>query len=216
MKDLSPPESGRTGQMVARAANVSVSRGRGQHHGDAKNALLAAAETMLDRGGLADLSLRAIAEAAGVSRQAPYNHFRDKKALLAALARAGFEDLGQAIAAIREGKGQPRERLADAAAAYIGFAVRRRSLFRLMFSREVVDINDYADARHAAEAAFSELRKIIEPSVVPTELESLSLAAWSIVHGYATLSNELFHTGDSASHRSMAELFGKLILAGTT
>lgn len=199
--------------MTADATDVSSPRGRGQRHGDAKNALLAAAEAMLDRGGLAELSLRAIAEAAGVSRQAPYNHFRDKKELLAALARAGFEDLRQTVAVIRQSKGHARDRLADAAAAYIGFAMERQSLFRLMFSRELVDINDYADARQAAEGAFDELRQIVALSVPPTHLESLSLAAWSIVHGYATLSNELFRSSDPAPDRDMPELFAKLIFS---
>lgn len=71
---------------------------RGYHHGDARNALITAAGELLETVGAAGLSLRQVAERAGLSRQAPYNHFDDKEALLAELARIGFERLAAAVA----------------------------------------------------------------------------------------------------------------------
>lgn len=63
------------------------------HHGDLKNALLASARRMLERDGPSEVSFRGISRAVGVSQAAPYNHFRDKEDLLAALATVGFIEL---------------------------------------------------------------------------------------------------------------------------
>ncbi len=74
------------------------------HHGDARNALLTAAGELLEQTGAAGLSLRQVAERAGLSRQAPYNHFADKAALLAELVADGFGRLRDAMSAA-EGTG---------------------------------------------------------------------------------------------------------------
>ncbi len=63
------------------------------HHGDLRNSLIAAAEVLLVQKGLTELSLREVAKAAGVSNAAPYRHFRDKTALIEALAEGGFLQL---------------------------------------------------------------------------------------------------------------------------
>ncbi len=60
------------------------------HHGNLRQELMELAERHLIEGGVGDLSLRALAREIGVSQTAPYRHFRDKNALLAALATEGF------------------------------------------------------------------------------------------------------------------------------
>ena len=110
---------------------------RGYHHGDARNALLAAAAGLLEKPGAASLSLREVAEHAGLSRQAPYNHFKNKDALLAELARQGYEQLAVSLATCRDAKGH--NTLERAAESYIRRAQEAPALFRLMFSRELVD-----------------------------------------------------------------------------
>src|SRR4051812_26419852 len=70
---------------------------RPYHHGNLREALLDAGERALESGGAANLSLRELARAAGVSHAAPRRHFADKQALLDALAVAGFERLGTAL-----------------------------------------------------------------------------------------------------------------------
>lgn len=184
----------------------------GYHHGDARNALLAAAASLLESVGAQGLSLRQVAEKAGLSRQAPYNHFADKEALLAELVRAGFERLA---AEIRGVKGYPGGRLAlqGAAEAYIGFAQRAPALFRLMFSRELVDPARFPEVGAAASAAYQALVEIIATLSEPPRREELSLAAWSLVHGYATLWTE---TGleDKSRRIARARLFAQLIRDG--
>src|SRR5690554_7850941 len=71
------------------------------HHGDLRSALLQEADVMLKENGIEGLSLRQLAERVGVSRTAPYHHFRDKHELLCALATEGFRELDQLVADTR-------------------------------------------------------------------------------------------------------------------
>src|SRR5258706_77678 len=67
------------------------------HHGDLPAALLRAAGRTLEKRGIGALSLRDTARQAGVSHNAPYRHFSDREALLAALAAEGFAMLGERL-----------------------------------------------------------------------------------------------------------------------
>jgi AcrR family transcriptional regulator len=178
------------------------------HHGNARNALLAAALELLGPVGAAELSLRGVAERAGLSRQAPYNHFADKEALLAELARIGFERLESRVKAV---EGYPKGvSLEHAANAYIDFAQGAPALFRLMFSRELTDLSRYPAAMAAAHSAFGSLAAIVGTLTTPGRAEELSLAAWCLVHGYATLCNETgLESQDRRSER--ARLFARVI-----
>ena len=105
------------------------------HHGDLRNALLEAGEQLLVERGAAALSLREVAKLAGVSHAAPYRHFRDKAALLQALAASGFErlqvDIKAAAARIAH---DPELKLVEAGVAYVRLAVRNPALMQLMFA----------------------------------------------------------------------------------
>src|SRR3954471_23808284 len=115
---------------------VRMPETRPYHHGDLRAALLAAAErTLRDRGAVA-LSLRELARETGVSHAAPGRHFKDKQALLDALALAGYERLAQTLEAADD-PGLPLEpRLTALAKAYLGFAVENAALLELMFARK--------------------------------------------------------------------------------
>jgi AcrR family transcriptional regulator len=107
------------------------------HHGDLRAALIEAAAAEVERGGYENLSLRELAASLDVSRAAPYRHFVDRRALLAALATEGFDELTtiyrRAISAGRT----PRARLAASGRAYLAFAAERPQLFRLMFASDL-------------------------------------------------------------------------------
>lgn len=188
---------------------VSRAASRGSyHHGDAKNALLAAARDLIESVGAAGLSLRQVAERARLSRQAPYNHFADKEALLAELVREGFCQLGTAVSLA--GSSPTRDDLARVAEAYIGFAQTTPALFRLMFSRELIDLAKFPDASAAAAAAFGQMVAIVARYAAPDQVDELSLAAWSVVHGYSMLCIE---TNLEAKERrtERAQLFARII-----
>lgn len=181
---------------------------RGYHHGDARNALLGAASDLLEKVGAAGLSLRQVAERAGLSRQAPYNHFENKEALLAELARQGFERLAASLAAGADPKAKSAlERAAD---AYIRHAQQAPALFRLMFSRELVDLARFPAAARAGSNAFEKLNEIVAAFTPPERVRDLALAAWSLVHGYATLCIEVALEPD-ARRAARARLFARII-----
>jgi AcrR family transcriptional regulator len=188
---------------------------RAYHHGDARNALLGAAADLLEKTGAARLSLRQVAEHAGLSRQAPYNHFKDKETLLAELVRDGFERLALSLAA--GGDAKANNALQRAADVYIRRAQRAPALFRLMFSRELVDLARFPSAAQAGATAFGELKKIVAAFAPPDQVSELALAAWSLVHGYATLCIEVA-LEPVARRGARARLFAHIIRAasGTT
>jgi AcrR family transcriptional regulator len=107
---------------------------RPYHHGNLREALLDAGERALESGGAANLSLRELARAVGVSHAAPRRHFADKQALLDVLALAGFERLGATLGAATADADDFPARLLALARAYVAFATAHPALIELMFA----------------------------------------------------------------------------------
>lgn len=104
--------------------------------GGTRAALLAAAAELLEAGGMDAVTLRAVGERAGVSRQAPYGHFADKVELLSVLAAGYFRALGQEVRAAAGDEPDPVRRLDAMCGAYLRFAVDAPRRYRLMFGPE--------------------------------------------------------------------------------
>lgn len=181
------------------------------HHGDARNAILGSARRLLEKTGAATLSLRQVAEAAGLSRQAPYNHFANKEALLAELVRDGFVRLAADIRAAADPKSRAERQLAAAGEAYITFALSEPTLFRLMFSRELVDLRRHEEAGKAADDTLKALAEIVRRIDKGGDRNGLVLASWSIVHGYAVLCIEAGLEGRRAVRQRAAQFAGLLM-----
>ena len=162
------------------------------HHGDLRNALLQAAEQLLMEQGVARLSLRAVAKQAGVSHAAPYRHFRDKAALLRALAQSGFERLAAVMRAATDTVAHnPELKLVEAGVAYVRQAVDQPEICQLMFGGSVDPQEDVAYQR-AARAAFEALLEIIREGIGTgvfrdRDPQELALVAWTSMHGMAML-----------------------------
>src|SRR4051794_27635084 len=108
------------------------------HHGDLQRALVDAAVALLAEGGAAAVTLREVARRAGVTHAAPYRHFADKAALLAAVAEEGFRALHDAVArAGAEAPDDPLARLAASGQAYLRFAMSHPAHYRVMFGPDV-------------------------------------------------------------------------------
>ncbi len=157
------------------------------HHGNLRPALVAAALERIESHGVEGVTLRAVAAQVGVSHAAPYAHFRDKNALLAAVAAAGFRELQARLRASR--KSQRRgsgNALARMGALYVAFAREHPALYALMFGRDVGQArSDELD--EASEAAWRELQETVAADVTPSQARAAALAAWSLVHGLASL-----------------------------
>lgn len=165
---------------------------RRYHHGDLRAALLTRAEDTLREKGPAALSLRELARDLGVSHAAPSRHFKDKQALLDALALVGFDRLDEAFAASLEGVGDSfAERLATTARTYVDFATANAELLDLMFaikhtpeaSEDLLAASQRWTDRTVSLIAEGQRRGEVREG----PLESVGIGVFSTLHGYATL-----------------------------
>jgi len=152
------------------------------HHGDLKAAILAQAAVLVAERGADGVSLRELARAAGVSHAAPAHHFTDRRGLFTALATEGFQLLATALTAARPD-------FVDAALAYVRFALDHPGHYAVMFDKSLHDDTDPGLVA-AQDAAGLELRRGVGTLSDPraqADPEAAALAAWSLVHGFATL-----------------------------
>jgi AcrR family transcriptional regulator len=160
------------------------------HHGDLHDALLGAAERVLERDGLAGLTLRAVAREAGVSHAAPTHHFGDLTGLLSELAAIGFRRFGAAMIAARNSEIHPLMKGFASAKAYVAYARASPGMFSLMFRTERLDMSR-PSLHEAASASFEGLATAVGAGRAGEELtldQAAAIArAWSLVHGFTTL-----------------------------
>jgi len=187
------PKSARVGKR-----SVPRTAGAGEdtpyHHGALRDALLRAAERVLERDGLAGLTLRAVAREAGVSHAAPTHHFGDLAGLVSELAAIGFRQFNAAMAAAGATGTMPIEKAMARAKAYVAYAQAHPGMYGLMFRTERLDMSR-PSLHEAASASFAGLAGSIGESrheQIHEEALSLDQAAaiaraWSLVHGFTML-----------------------------
>jgi AcrR family transcriptional regulator len=163
------------------------------HHGALREALLQAAEKVLERDGLPGLTLRAVAREAGVSHAAPTHHFGDVTGLLSELAAIGYCRFGAAMAAAST-TAMPKQRGLASAKAYVAFALAHPGMYGLMFRAERLDmtrpaLRDAADSSFAGFAAAIGANRGEQISTESLTLEQAGAltAMWSLMHGFSTL-----------------------------
>ncbi|MFF5143435.1 TetR/AcrR family transcriptional regulator [Streptomyces sp. NPDC013157] len=164
---------------------------RPYHHGDLRAALLTSAERTLREKGTAALSLRELARDIGVSHAAPGRHFKDKQALLDALALSGYERLNQALSSADRPDAALEPRMTALARAYVGFAVGNPELLELMYSRKH-DPDAGTDLAAAAEHSLRSFVLLVADAqrrgeIVQGDPETVTLTAAACIHGLAAL-----------------------------
>lgn len=176
---------------------------RGYHHGNLREALIRAALELIGQKGPAGVTFADAARAAGVSSAAPYRHFRDRDALMADVARRGFEQLAKDLAlAWDEGRPEPLVAFERLGRAYLSFARREPALYAAMFEAGLPPDADQ-ELRQAGERAFEVLRGAAETvtGLLPKQgrppASMVALHVWSLSHGIASL----FARGDAARRK---------------
>jgi AcrR family transcriptional regulator len=169
------------------------------HHGDLPRAIVKAALEILRETQSLDFSLRELARRAGVSHNAPYKHFSDKRELLAAVSATGFEMLTKRMAREIAGLGNAREQLFAMLRAYIDHGVENPALYSLMFGgylsgpdreRPAIELaeGDKTKALLAGVIIAGGLgRAIPHTSRNERKIAGAILACWSLVHGLTLL-----------------------------
>ena len=167
--------------------------GRGYHHGNLREALIEAAPDLIATKGPEGFTFAEAARQAGVSAAAPYRHFRDRDALVQAVALRGFERFGARLGeAWDEGLPDPMVAFKRIGLAYLAFARDETPLFSAMFESGI-DIDNNRALRKASDDAFQIVRQAAE--LVCNKLDTerrpppmmVALHVWSLTHGIACL-----------------------------
>ena len=186
--------------------------GKKYHHGDLKNALIAAGIEILAQEGLSGLSLRAVAKRAGVSHSAPYAHFADKQALIAAISTEGFKQLDAALeAAASLYPDDPRQQLVEGTWAYVQFAINNTGVFKLMFSGVLEKELDYPAFIEVSHRTLARVVTAVQAaqadgSLHPSPPELVAAAIWGQVHGLTQLMLEGQFTHTVIDRYTMREI----------
>jgi AcrR family transcriptional regulator len=178
-------------------------RGRGYHHGNLKEALIAAALDLIGEKGPTGFTFAEAARSAGVSPAAPYRHFRDRDELLADVAKRGFAMFTTALAAAwDEGRPHPMRAFERVGRAYLAFAREQPAYYSAMFESGLPLADDPA-LHEAGERAYAVLRTAAEALVATMPARSrppasmVSFHVWALSHGIASL----FARGDAGRRK---------------
>lgn len=176
---------------------------RGYHHGNLPEALVAAALDLIAEKGPAGFTFAEAARSAGVSPAAPYRHFRDREALMAEVARRGFERLGADLAdAWNDGEPDPVKAFETVGRAYLAFARSEPAFYVAMFESQVAPDASPELAR-AADGAFAVVRQASQAvcATIPGDSRPpalmVGLHVWSLAQGIASL----FARGDAGRRK---------------
>ena len=164
---------------------------RPYHHGNLRDAVLAAARTMVASQGPAHLSLRAVARVVGVSHPALYSHFRSRQDLLLELSQEALQALADHLQRAAAKAKRPVEALLALATAYFRFGLADPARLQLAFTAELAHSTD-PRLRAAATAAEAPVlaamtRAAAERWLPAGDVRSRSVALWSLVHGFTLL-----------------------------
>jgi AcrR family transcriptional regulator len=173
--------------------HIDRQKPKSYHHGDLRNALIQAGLELLVEGGVQELDLRKVARRAGVSHAAPYRHFADKQALIAAINEEGFHLLADRIrSTLREVPDEPVEQLFGVALAYVRFAKENPWLMREMFSGLSIERETFESLHMASKSVYRLYAEVIRRGqesgkIVDGDPTALAGVLWSVLHGLAML-----------------------------
>jgi AcrR family transcriptional regulator len=176
------------------------------HHGNLREAILQTSLELIEEKGVRALTLREIGTRLGVSRMAPYRHFADKTALLAALGTTGFQQFGDVLDDARKNAGTGYfDQLNTMGLAYVRFAAEHRAHFEVMFGLGGEALHLDQEGSKVADRAFGILEETIRNGQAAGEMidgDSTEIArmVWSLVHGISLLG-----FGVDSNHRSEPE-----------
>ncbi len=166
------------------------------HHGDLRQTLLLTATDIIAEGGIESLSIRKLAERAEVSRTAPYHHFKDKNALLCAIAEQGFLNQNQLVeqAVLETQALSPQQAFEHYVLVYINFAEQNQQTYDLMYGRDIWKTGNASESlQKIAYNSFQVWLKWIEQlqnqKLFDQQLPTLRIAqaTWASLHGLCRL-----------------------------
>lgn len=166
---------------------------RGYHHGSLRAALIEAALGLIGERGPDGFTLREAARRAGVSPAAPYRHFPDKTALLAAVATEAIQQVDRVLTdAVEEAGDDPLEQLRAQGVAFVRFAVEHPAHFRAMYAPDVLDPDRFPELSELSQRTNSIAWRIVRKGqragvIRADDPAATALASVAMVYGLARL-----------------------------
>lgn len=164
------------------------------HHGDLRNAAIAAAVAHIGKTRDTSFTLRELAAMLRVSSTALYRHFPSKRAILAAIAEVGFIELRRRAQAREDAAGDdPAQALFQHGMEYVRLALDSPGSFRVMFQGDVRELDEFPALRAARDASYDDLRRVVARCAKDGQVRDLwsiddvALAMWAGAHGTASL-----------------------------
>jgi AcrR family transcriptional regulator len=162
------------------------------HHGALREELIKACVALIEAEGIGAVSLRRVARTAGVSPGAPYHHFADRSALLAAIAAQGHEILERQLRVAREQSPTAARALGALIEAYVTFARDHPAHIRLMLRGELAQLDRHPETQSAGEGAIQLLTEVVkdcqrEGRAPAGDPGPLVAAVWALSVGIVTL-----------------------------
>ncbi|WP_191600932.1 TetR/AcrR family transcriptional regulator [Marinomonas algicola] len=166
------------------------------HHGDLKQSLTLAATQLLKEDGVDGLSMRKLADRVGVSRTAPYHHFKDKTALLCSIAEQGFLLQNKSISAFITNLEQidSLTLFKNYVYTYIQFAEEHSETYDLMFGRDIWKADNITESlKQESKNSFKlwvQWVEILQKDQVLSKIDPplrVGQATWATLHGMCRL-----------------------------
>jgi len=206
-------------------SELALNGERAYHHGDLRRSLIDAGYALLSEGQNWNFSLREVARRAGVSHNAPYNHFAEKHDLLAAVAAKGFQELRERMLSSIAGIENPKTALIKIASAVVGFGLENPARYRLMLASA---LSTSAAAGSPLEEAMTASRAVLAEVIYrgakagvftasprkKEELQIATLAAFSAVHGLTMLTLDGLVQTVASNMKNVTEKVARAVARG--
>jgi AcrR family transcriptional regulator len=180
------------------------------HHGDLRAALIAAARHVLETARPEEITLKSLALRLGVSQPAPYRHFANRDALLAAVAADGFERFRDTLVAAQD-QARENEVFLQSCLAYLEFARANRGVYRLMFASQLLREADDEALDRTSAAAFDLLLESVAKTAPPERVRAIAVWIWSTLHGLAMLEAEGLAGGPASADISPEDVVRQMM-----
>jgi AcrR family transcriptional regulator len=205
-------------EFVPASKKAPLQKATPYHRGNLREAILEISLQLIAEKGVRSLTLREIGNRLGVSRMAPYRHFADKEALLAAIAITGFREFADVLDSARKSSPASYSSQLDAMGlAYVRFATRHRAHFEVMFGAGGDAMHVDAEGLREANRAFEILEETISKGqrakeFIEGETVQIARMVWALVHGISLLN--FGSTDDESSTESFVKFCTYRLRAG--
>ncbi|MET8355446.1 TetR/AcrR family transcriptional regulator [Micromonospora sp. NPDC005171] len=166
---------------------MSTQARRERERAEREQAIITAARDLALTEGWDAVTTRRLAAEIEYSQPVLYSHFKGKDAIMAAVAVEGFAELATALVSARASAADPRQAVADVAAAYVAFAQQRPAIYDVMFTLAVDLPFASQDVPTDLARGFAELADAVRPVAGDDDLEAVAETFWAGLHGLVTL-----------------------------